>query len=388
MKLLLLTKRMLIRAGGKTSLAVIALAAGTGTLTASGILHNVLTHVPGAIILENMILIMGLSSLLMGSIFVFFIMFNMFIDRREIIGVLKTIGYPNKFILHLFVLQGALLGFAGSLIGVVFGSNFVISLIFGWRIYIGAYPFSREYPYTAWSGFIFIIGLLLPTLLSYYVAMKAAEIPIVTALSHVPIFYEMSWKFLSSFNKYRYYALRRILRNPILYILLFLISLITMLSTTLTTTFSIVCLTNLPYYRQLLIYIISRAGIIISFIIVFTGSAGYYAIWKSENVRRKMEISVMKTIGWTNKDIIKITLYELLFIVFAPYLISIVLSISALIFIYKITNITILLISFTVATSIAAFLLVLSLLVIFSTVKKSVIENLKILEMELLAEFR
>ncbi|MGQ4832512.1 MAG: FtsX-like permease family protein [Candidatus Asgardarchaeia archaeon] len=388
-KLFLLTKRMLVRSGSKSSLAVAALAAGTGTLTASLTVYNALVSQSFFRLLIPVMVILGLSTFMFGSLFVFFVTYTLFSERRSIVGVLKTVGYPNKFISQLFSLQGLILGFSGSLIGVTFGANLVGALLFSWFYHYFLLPFRSHQPYTEWSGIIFLLGVLFPYVLSKSIARKAAEMSVTQAFTKIPDVYNPY--ILSSFrSNFELYAIRRKIRRPVIYRLIMIITFITLISTSLVVySYSLVPYNNSSYFR-FIIYVYQRVSVVSYLIILMTGFLGFYSIWNSEQLRRKNEFSVMKTVGWSNKDLLMITLYELKYIIAYPLIISIIILIVGSLSTGGIGSIIIngLLLGMLNALIVATLLSITAILIVYKIIRKPVVENLKVLEMELLQEFR
>lgn len=66
-------------------------------------------------------------SLLVGGIGIANTMFTSVLERRKEIGIMKAIGAKNKTILTVFIIESALLGFVGGIVGVVIG----LALAFG-----------------------------------------------------------------------------------------------------------------------------------------------------------------------------------------------------------------------------------------------------------------
>ncbi len=387
-KLLLLTKRMLVRSGSKSSLAVVTLAAGTGTLTAALLVYETLLSDMFFKILVPIMFLLGISTFAYGALFIFFVVYNLFQERRSIIGVLKTIGYPNKFVFHLFSLQGLILGFAGSLIGVTFGANLVGALLFSWFYQYFLLPFHERVPYTPWSWMIFLLGVFLPYFLSENVAKKAASMDVTLAFTKVPNVAN-PYVHKSFSNNFELYARRRVIRRPIVHRLLMVTTLLTLISTSAMVYLFYSFPSPTESYLRIVNYVYQRVSIISYLIILLTGLLGFYAIWNSEQLRRKIEFSVMKTIGWSNKDLMKITIYEMKYVVVTPFIISISLLVLFLLFAGSIPlNMLRIYITLLNLLAISFLFVMVALLTVYKIVRKPVIENLKILELELLQEFR
>ncbi|MBN1680519.1 MAG: FtsX-like permease family protein [Anaerolineae bacterium] len=72
-------------------------------------------------IIDDMILVMGLSSLLIGGIGIINTMLVVVSRRTVEIAVLKTLGLKGNRVTGLFLVEAALMGLLGSIIGVIFG---------------------------------------------------------------------------------------------------------------------------------------------------------------------------------------------------------------------------------------------------------------------------
>ena len=67
---------------------------------------------------------------LLGAFIISNIMMMVVMERRKEIGILKSMGVSGREVLFMFLTEGALLGFAGSLAGAVLGFAFVVALHF------------------------------------------------------------------------------------------------------------------------------------------------------------------------------------------------------------------------------------------------------------------
>ena len=67
-------------------------------------------------------------SLLVGGIGIANTMYTSVLERRKEIGVLKSIGAKNKYILLIFLTESSLLGLAGGIVGIIIGLGFALSV--------------------------------------------------------------------------------------------------------------------------------------------------------------------------------------------------------------------------------------------------------------------
>ena len=393
MGLLLLAKRLLIRSGNKAALSIISISAGIGLIAgALGIWQSSsLFGYEGEFFiflskLSRPLLVLGISSFALGIIFIFYAIYHSVMKSKSTIGILKTIGYPKKAILNLYLLQGFLLGFIGSLIGVTLASNFIISFILGGGYYIShfvaGYLLSNEV-----NAILFIVGMFTPVVASYFPAKKAAEYPIRNCFMNIDFDPERV-KFVSNDRLSFLYLKRKIMRNYYLYILLILISTITLSSIEILAFFwSIENTTNsytLPGYHTVFL---NRVYMISQFLLLSTGLLGFFAIWRDELRRRRKEIGILKTVGWTNRNVGYFIFLELSFIVFTGYILSTIITDILIIVISKFFEIFLVIEIFKNGIFYAMILFIFNYAVAYSIGRKKINVLLKELEEETLEKW-
>lgn len=125
-------------------------------------------------IIDDMILVMGLSSLLIGGIGIINTMLVVVSRRTLEIAVLKTLGLKGYRVTVLFIVESLLMGLLGSLIGIVIGV--ILSyLIRG----VGEEAFSltlqwRLYPEAMFSGLF--LGLVITVLFGFLPTLIAGQV--------------------------------------------------------------------------------------------------------------------------------------------------------------------------------------------------------------------
>ena len=138
--------------------------------------------------------IFGFVFLLIGSIVLFTVSNTMnttVVERTVEIGTLRAIGLRRDGILHLFVIEGALLGLFGALLGVALALilSVVINLIgMPWLPPAAAVPL--PFNVAVWGQNLMIIGttiglICIATLSAWWPAYRAARLDVVEALRHV-----------------------------------------------------------------------------------------------------------------------------------------------------------------------------------------------------------
>ena len=393
MGLLLLAKRLLIRSGNKAALSIISISAGIGLIAgALGIWQSSsLFGYEGEFFiflskLSRPLLVLGISSFVLGIIFIFYAIYHSVMKSKSTIGILKTIGYPKKAILNLYLLQGFLLGFIGSLIGVTLASNFIISFILGGGYYIShfvaGYLLNNEV-----NAILFIVGMFTPVVASYFPAKKAAEYPIRNCFMNIDFDPERV-KFVSNDRLSFLYLKRKIMRNYYLYILLILISTITLSSIEILAFFwSIENTTNsytLPRYYTVFL---NRVYMMSQFLLLSTGLLGFFAIWRDELRRRRKEIGILKTVGWTNRNVGYFIFLELSFIVFTGCILSTIITDILIIVISKFFEIFLVIEIFKNGIFYAMILFIFNYAVAYSIGRKKINVLLKELEEETLEKW-
>ena len=120
-------------------------------------------------------------SLLVGGIGIMNTMYTSVLERRREIGIMKSIGARNSDVMAVFLIEAAILGFIGGIIGVLLGMSFsflvqivssialgttIIQASFSWQLIIGALLFSM------------IVGMIA----GVFPARQASKLPPVEAL--------------------------------------------------------------------------------------------------------------------------------------------------------------------------------------------------------------
>ena len=73
------------------------------------------------VILNGVLVLIALISVVVAAVNIANTMYTSILERTPEIGVMKSIGAKNKFILFIFVTESGLLGLIGGIIGIVFG---------------------------------------------------------------------------------------------------------------------------------------------------------------------------------------------------------------------------------------------------------------------------
>ncbi len=117
-------------------------------------------------------------------------------DKRMDIAILRTLGATPRQIMHIFMIQGCLIGFSGTLIGAVLGvlAAFNVSALVSWiERTLGRHVFGSDAYFIAslpsqlqWLdvGLVVLAGLLLSFLATLYPAWRAAQTPPAEALRY------------------------------------------------------------------------------------------------------------------------------------------------------------------------------------------------------------
>ena len=138
--------------------------------------------------------IFGFIFVLIGAIVLFTVSNTMntaVVERTVEIGTLRAIGLRRSGIRNLFVMEGALLGFAGGVLGVVLAlvlSATLNAMGFTWTPPGSAQPLPLTL--TVWGEFKMIIGttiglIIIAVLSAWWPSSRAAQLNVVEALRHV-----------------------------------------------------------------------------------------------------------------------------------------------------------------------------------------------------------
>ena len=72
-------------------------------------------------ILNGVLVLIALISVVVAAVNIMNTMYTSVLERTQEIGVMKSIGAKNKYILMIFIVESGLLGLVGGIIGVIFG---------------------------------------------------------------------------------------------------------------------------------------------------------------------------------------------------------------------------------------------------------------------------
>ena len=101
-------------------------------------------------------------------------------QKKKEIAILRSIGYPPKLIMELFLIQGILLGVTGALIGLLFG--YLINLYLG-TIELGVHMGNRSNLMISYDPAIYLQGFLL----AFVSAVLASILPARSASKLTPL---------------------------------------------------------------------------------------------------------------------------------------------------------------------------------------------------------
>lgn len=129
----------------------------------------------------------------LGAFIISNIMMMVVMERRREIGILKSMGMTRREILYLFLFEGMIMGFAGSLIGI--GTGMIIIIIFGHTgIDISSMMQAMKlpidniiYPEVS-AGAVFgtlLLGTVISALVSLLPSRRAAAMNVVEAIKSV-----------------------------------------------------------------------------------------------------------------------------------------------------------------------------------------------------------
>jgi ABC-type transport system, involved in lipoprotein release, permease component len=130
---------------------------------------------------------------LLGAFIISNIMMMVVMERRKEIGILKSMGFTRREILVMFLTEGLVLGFAGSLAGTALGSG-LVAIFHVHGLDLTAYMSRMSIPldnviYTTLSVSSLVYSIVLGTVLSAFVsfapARQAARMNVVDAIKSV-----------------------------------------------------------------------------------------------------------------------------------------------------------------------------------------------------------
>jgi putative ABC transport system permease protein len=105
------------------------------------------------IVLERFHLAIALVTVIASSIFLLALMVMLVDERREIVGMLRLIGFRRGRILQQVLVEGTLIACGGAVVGIVFAAAFegLFNRFFQWR-YDTALVFVHITPHVAWQS--------------------------------------------------------------------------------------------------------------------------------------------------------------------------------------------------------------------------------------------
>ncbi|NYZ60621.1 FtsX-like permease family protein, partial [Candidatus Micrarchaeota archaeon] len=126
-------------------------------------------------LLNLFLLAIAAVSAFVGGIGISNTMFMSVLERRREIGVLKAIGATRNTILLIFVIESALIGAGGGLLGLALGYlALLVAGSFGVPYVLGIYQISFAFSFSVGVG---VISGLIP-------ALNASKVPAVEALRY------------------------------------------------------------------------------------------------------------------------------------------------------------------------------------------------------------
>jgi putative ABC transport system permease protein len=115
-------------------------------------------------------------SLVVGAIGIANIMLVSVTERTREIGIMKAVGFQNRDVLQLFLVEAVILGLVGAVVGVVVG------VLAGW-----AATEILDLPLTVplkWAGVAVVVGVLVGVVAGLYPAWNGARIDPIEALRY------------------------------------------------------------------------------------------------------------------------------------------------------------------------------------------------------------
>jgi putative ABC transport system permease protein len=128
-------------------------------------------------------LFIGLASisLLVGAIGIANTMYTSVLERNREIGIMKSIGAKNSDIVTIFLIESALIGFIGGLIGVLLGAGLSLIAEKAIEIFLGEGFFKVFLPWWLLVGAI-AFAMIIGTISGIFPAKQAAQLNPVDAL--------------------------------------------------------------------------------------------------------------------------------------------------------------------------------------------------------------
>ncbi len=276
-------------------------------------------------------------SLLVCSLYILNTMLMSTLSRKREIGILKSIGWYNSTIFKMILSESFIIGFIGGIIGM--GIAFILSEIFDLIL-----PTSRIFIILPLSVSLSLLGGLYP-------AYKATRIDPIKAIRFGEI--EKGERF----GLFMRNILSRKTRSTLVLICIAVsISLFTVLLLTSLNLGNVLEGTLLGEKISFKVEKYHFFSVLICFVISSFAIADIF----SRNVyERRKEIGILKSIGWYNKDILKIFFYESLFLGFIGGVLGVFSGILAFLIVSQ-TSFESLIITFFVGVSLSLLVSILS----------------------------
>ncbi|GAB1432075.1 ABC transporter permease [Spirochaetota bacterium] len=144
-------------------------------------------------LIEDIYFVIYIIVAFLGTFIISNIMMMVVLERKKEIGILKSMGMKNNLIMRMFLIEGSLLGLAGSLAGLFFGNlfNLVFSILgmdFSKMLYSIRMPIDNVL-YTRISLldslFFLLLGVFTSAIISYLPARRAARLNATEAIRSV-----------------------------------------------------------------------------------------------------------------------------------------------------------------------------------------------------------
>lgn len=301
---------------------VISIAVGTSFLVALDIVLTI------SVLLESYVspflLICSAGMLFSGGSLIYALVWSSIKEDRFNMAVLKTVGCTKKQVLSVFLLQGLALGFTGALVGVTFGYNLLVQY--------GAYHWYRRFwaegrVYSPFSSLIFLGVICYALVISYLPASVGTKTSIRDLLSRQAPRKRVVLKNLELRNPLFGYSLRHILRNQRDYA--------TLLASVALPMFVFV-FSNIFYHSAALLqslegYVIARLALIAAFSSGAICILGFYSLWSDICRKRRAEFAVLKTLGFSRKQVLLSTVVESALLLGGSFVSAWVFSLAAII---------------------------------------------------------
>lgn len=132
--------------------------------------------------MEKLFVFLALSILLaIGSINIFFSLMMLALDKKKDISVLTAIGADDKLIRNIFIVEGALIASAGTLIGLLFGGLLCwVQIEFGLISMGMETSVTQGYPVKViWTDFV--LTLIVVAVITFLISLRPASLAVKTS---------------------------------------------------------------------------------------------------------------------------------------------------------------------------------------------------------------